>query len=165
MAKSFRNKIKLFFKKIKLNSKGVIIYNNVVFSNVVFLGKAKVEPYCRLIGEPKIVIGNNFYANSGCHFLGEIKIGDDVMIGPKTIIWGRDHGMKKGIKMNLQDHTNLPVEIGDDVWIGAGVIILKGVNIGNGAVVGAGSLVSKSVPENAIVVGNPAKIVKYREAE
>jgi acetyltransferase-like isoleucine patch superfamily enzyme len=55
------------------------------------------------------------------------------------------------------------IRIGDDVWVGCSVQILPGVTIGNGAVIAAGSLVNKDVPENAIVAGVPAKIIKYRE--
>jgi len=163
MPKTIRNKIKLFIKKQVLKRKGIIIYNNVTFSNVEFKGKAKIEPYCRLSGDPKIIIGDNFYINANCHLLGEIKIGNDVMIGPQTIIWGRDHGMKKNELMRLQPHVKKPIVIEDDVWIGANVTILKGVKISKGAVVGAGSVVIKDVPEYAVVVGNPAKVVRHRE--
>ncbi len=162
MPKTIPNRIRLFFQKKKLKKRGVRIHNNTVFNNVEFKGKAKIEPYCRLIGEKKIVVGHEFYANANCHFLGDITFGDHVMIGPKTIIWGRDHGISKGTPMNDQKHVSKPVVIGDDVWIGAGVIILKGVVIGNGAVVGAGSVVTKNIPENAIAVGNPARVIKFR---
>lgn len=163
MSKSFKNKIKLFIKKQFLKRKGVVIHNNCTFGGVEFKGKAIIEPYCRLMGDPKIVIGNNFYMNAGCHILGEIIIGDDVMVGPKTVIWGRDHGILKDKLMRNQPHNKMPIVIGSDVWIGANVTILKGINIGNGAVIGAGSVVAKDVPEYAIVVGNPAKVVKYRK--
>ena len=162
MSKSIKGKIKLYFKKRLLKRKGVIIYNNCTFSRVVFKGSAIIEPYCRLNGDEKIIIGNNFYMNAFCHILGEITFGDNVMIGPQTIIWGRDHGIDKKTPMNTQKHTKAPIIIGNDVWIGANVTILKGITIGNGAVVGAGSVVTKNVPEYAIVVGNPARIVKYR---
>ena len=162
MAKNLKNKIVIALKRITLRTKGVKIYNNTVFSGVYFLGKAKIEPYCRLIGDPKITIGNNFYLNSGCHLLGEITFGNDVMIGPKTVIWGRDHGMEHGVPMNKQAHINAPIIVGNDVWIGANVTILKGVTIGNGAVIGAGSVVIKNVEDNSIVVGNPAKHIKFR---
>jgi acetyltransferase-like isoleucine patch superfamily enzyme len=56
-----------------------------------------------------------------------------------------------------------PTKIGDRVWIGANVTILKGVTIGNDAVVGAGSVVTKDIPAKAIAVGNPAKVIKYRQ--
>ncbi|MEY8781479.1 DapH/DapD/GlmU-related protein [Allomuricauda sp. XS_ASV26] len=162
MAKSIKNRIKLFLEKTLLRFKNVKMYNNTVFSNISFNGSATIEPYCRLIGEPKIIVGNNFYMNAHCHILGNIKFGDNVMLGPKVVIWGRDHGMKIGLPMNAQPHVNKPIVIGEDVWIGAGAIILKGVKIGNGAVVGAGSVVTKDVPEYAIVVGNPARIIKRR---
>lgn len=162
MPKTLKNRIHLFIEKQKLKDRGVIIYNNCVFSGVEFLGKAVIEPYCRLSGVPRIIIGNNFYLNAHCHLLGEITFGNDVMIGPKTIIWGRDHGMGLESSMNTQPHTSEPITIGNDIWIGANVIILKGVKIGDGAVIGAGSIVTKDIPEKAIVVGNPAKIVKYR---
>ena len=59
--------------------------------------------------------------------------------------------------------VSIPTQIGDRVWIGANVTILKGVTIGNDAVIGAGSVVTKDIPEKAIAVGNPAKVTKYRQ--
>ena len=163
MPKTIRNKIRLFLKKQILKRKNVIIYNNVTFSGVEFKGSAIIEPYCRLVGDPVIVIGKSFYMNAHCHILGEIYIGDNVLFGPKVIIWGRDHGIAKGELIREQPHNKAPVYIGDDVWIGGGAIIVKGVKIGKGAVIGAGSVVTKDIPEYAIAVGNPARIVKYRE--
>lgn len=133
------------------------------FIDRYFESEAVIEPYCRLSGDPKIIVGDNFYMNAGCHILGEITFGNNVMIGPKTVIWGRDHGILKDKLMREQPHSKLPIIIGNDVWIGANVTVLKGVTIGNGAVVGAGSVVTKNIPEYAIVVGNPARVVKYRE--
>lgn len=162
MPKTFYNRLKLAVKKITLKKQDVIIHNNTVFSKVHFRGSATIEPYCRLFGDPIIEAGNNFYVNSGCHFLGEITFGSNVMIGPKTIIWGRDHGMSLEKPMKQQEHVKAPIIIGNDVWIGAGVIILKGVKVGDGTVIGAGSVVTKDVPQNAIIVGNPAKIIRFR---
>ena len=148
----------------KLKKQGVSIDKNVVFSNVYFEGKAKIEPYCRMIGTPIIKIGDGFYANVGCHFLGQITIGRNVIIGPKTVIWGRDHGIRlNGIPIKYQDSIYADIIIGDDVWIAANVTILKGVVVGGGAVIGAGSVVTKNIPEHAIVVGNPARVIKFRQ--
>jgi len=163
MAKTFRSTIRFWLKKQLLKRKGVVIHNNTVFSGVDFLGKAVIEPYCRVSGDPKVVAGDNFYMNAGCHIQGNIVFGRDVMIGPKTIIWGRDHGLALGTPMKEQRHVKEDIVIGDDVWIGASVTILKGVTVGNGAVIGAGSLVIENIPEYAIAVGNPARVVKYRE--
>ncbi|MFZ2500207.1 acyltransferase [Methanosarcina sp.] len=163
MPKNIQTKVRLFIQKLLLRRKGVVIDNNCTFSGVNFTGKAKVEPYCRLTGDPVITIGNNFYMNAGCHIQGEIIIGNDVQIGPKTVIWGRDHGIKKGELIRKQPRVKKPIKIGNDVWIGANSTILKGVCIGNGAVIGAGSVVTRDIPENAIAVGNPAKVIKHRE--
>lgn len=162
MSKTFRSSVKLWIKKRALKRQGVIIHNNTVFSGLRFLGKALIEPYCRLSGDPQIIIGDNFYLNAGCHLQGNITIGRDVMIGPKTVIWGRDHGMSLDQPMKNQVHIKEDIIIGDDVWIAASVTILKGVHIGKGAVIGAGSVVIKNIPEYAIAVGNPAKVIKYR---
>lgn len=164
MPKTIKSTLIISLKRIKYRFKGIYIYNNTTFSGVVFLGTAKVEPYCRLIGTPSIVFGNNFYANANCHFLGEITFGENVMVGPKTVIWGRDHGIKLGTPMCKQEHSNLPINIGDDVWIGANVTILKGVTIGKGAVIGAGSVVTKDIEAYSIAVGNPAEVIKKRSA-
>lgn len=148
---------------ISYTKKGVQIGKYCVIRNVLFSGKAKIDPYCRIIGVQKITIGLNFYANCGCHFLGEIEIGDDVMIGPKTIIWTRDHKYNDlSIAMNVQGHIYKKVVIEDDVWIGAGVIVLKGVKIAKGSVVAAGSVVTKDVEAYSVVAGNPAKKIKIR---
>lgn len=100
--------------------------------------------------------------NAHCHILGEITIGDNVLFGPKVVIWGRDHGIKKGQLICQQDHSHASVVIGDDVWIGAHVSVMKGIVIGDGAVIGAGSVVTKDIPRYAIAVGNPARVIKYR---
>ncbi len=149
-------------QQLKYLNSDVCIAEYCWVRGVHFKGKAVLEPYSRIIGAPSISIGNNFYLNIGCHLLGEISIGDDVMIGPKTVIWSRDHGTSLEKLMRLQDHISAPIQIGNNVWIGASVTILKGVSIGDGAVIGAGSVVVKDVPQNAIVAGNPAKLLKYR---
>jgi acetyltransferase-like isoleucine patch superfamily enzyme len=163
LIKSFIIPIYMLFYRISIFLiKKVEIGNSCYVKSVKFKGKARIEDRCRLSGQPRIVIGNNFYLNAGCHLLGDIEIGDDVMIGPQTIFWGRDHGMKKGINMNKQDHNYEPIMIGDDVWIGANVTILKGVKIGQGAVIAAGAVVTKDVDDYSIVGGVPAKLISKR---
>jgi acetyltransferase-like isoleucine patch superfamily enzyme len=95
---------------------------------------------------------------------GSLKIGDGAMIGPRVIIMGGDHETNViGKRLHeLKEGKNYPMTIGKDVWIGAGVIILKAVNIGEGAVIGAGSLVAKDIPPYTIAVGHPARPVKKR---
>lgn len=162
MLKSLIYRILLSLKKVLLRRKGINIHHNVWFGNVKFSKGTVIEPFCRIVGVQKINIGKNFYLNVGCHLLGEISIGDNVMIGPQTVLWARDHGIKRNELINSQQHTSSPIFIGNDVWIGANVTILKGVTIADGAVIGAGSVVTKDVPSYAIVVGNPARIIKER---
>ncbi|MDZ7859580.1 MAG: acyltransferase [Candidatus Krumholzibacteriota bacterium] len=111
-------------------------------------------------------IGNNVFIGEGCHISvhNSLKIGDGVVIGPRLIVMGGDHDFKiTGKRLyEIKEGINLPVIIGKDVWIGAGVIILKGVRIEEGAVLGAGSLVTKNIPPYTIAVGSPAGPVRKR---
>ena len=87
------------------------------------------------------------------------------MIGPEVIIYTQNHSFDRiDIPMCEQGfQEECKVEIGNDVWIGARVIILPGVKIGNGCVIGAGAVVTKDVPDYCVVGGNPAKILKVRK--
>lgn len=163
MLPALRAKIAQALALQRLRRQGVEVRQGSVLSGVRFTGTAIIEPYCRLFGVPQITIGDHFYLNAFCHLLGEIIIGDDVQIGPKTVIWARDHDFARHQLIREQGHTAAPIYIGNDVWIGASAIILRGVRIGEGAVVGAGSVVTKDIPDYAIAVGNPARVIKYRE--
>lgn len=160
------NKIKQKIKNIQIRfaHKSTSLGEGAIIDNVEFGQNCKIGAYSRLFGDPKITTGDNFYANAFCHFLGDIEFGNDVMIGPKVIILSRNHGLNRNQLIRLQPYIKSKIIIGDDVWIGAGTIILKGVTINRGAVIGAGSVVTKDVPEYAIAVGVPAKIIKYRES-
>lgn len=113
-----------------------------------------------------ITIGDHTSLGPGCDLaahVGHIRIGRHVMLGSYCRLFPHDHGTNPGLIMQQQPLTSKgDVIIDDDVWFGSGVIVVSGVHIGKGAVVGAGSVVTKHVPPNAIVVGNPAHIVKYR---
>lgn len=114
-----------------------------------------------------ISIGNNSGLGINCRVRGPLDIGDNVMMGPDVVILTSSHNHgRTDIPMNAQGHA-LPkrVSIGNDVWIGTRVIILPGVNIGNGAIIGAGAVVTKDVPDMAVVGGCPAKVIKYRNSE
>ena len=96
--------------------------------------------------------------------IGPVMIGKDVMMASEVIILTANHTFDRlDIPMRLQGARDVkPVRIGDDVWIGMRSIILPGVQIGRGAVIGAGAVVTKDVPEYAVVGGNPAKVIKFR---
>ena len=103
----------------------------------------------------------NGFINAGAQIrcMNKIDIGDQCAIGRNVLIMDFDaHRIKYADGSN--NKVSSPIHIGNHVWIGANAIILKGVTIEDGAIIGAGTIVTKDVPANAIVVGNPAKIVK-----
>lgn len=117
-----------------------------------------------------IKIGENSYISDGCFLQGiykhSITIGNNCYIATETTIWTTNHNYynAKAIPFDA-DVIIKPVTIKDNVWIGAKCIIVPGITIGEGAVVGIGSVVTKNVPPLAIVGGNPATIIKYRDEE
>ncbi|WP_369600015.1 acyltransferase [Hahella sp. SMD15-11] len=118
----------------------------------------------------QISIGDNVSIGPGADFdgAGGITIGSGVIFAPGVKIYSRTH-YYDGEKLEAIPFDNKvickEVIIKDYVWIGRDAIILPGVTIGEGAVIGAGSVVSKNVPDGAVVVGNPARVVKYRNIE
>ena len=98
-----------------------------------------------------------------CAVHGPLTIGTDVMMGPEVVILTNSHKYDKcDIPMNKQGSYVLPVVIGNDVWIGTRAIILPCVKIGNGVIIGTGTVVTKDVPDYAVVGGVPAKIIRLR---
>lgn len=101
------------------------------------------------------------YCVIGCN--SEITIGRDVMIAQAVTIRDTDHAFARtDIPMNRQGITTAPIRIGNDVWIGHGAVILKGVTIGSGAIVAAGALVNRDVAPYEIVGGVPARVIGNR---
>lgn len=112
----------------------------------------------------RISLGDNSGIGIGAILSGEVYIGKNVMMGPKCTIYTRNHSFSRiDIPMCKQGFCDEePVYIGDDVWIGGNVTILPGVRIGKGSIIGAGAVITKDVPEYAVVGGNPFRIIKYR---
>jgi acetyltransferase-like isoleucine patch superfamily enzyme len=115
---------------------------------------------------PKIHIGASTYINRSTHLDAtlSLRIGQHCGIGPGCYITDHDHGIDINLPPLEQPMTSKPTNIEDWVWIGANVSVLKGVTIGRGAVIGAGSVVTHNIPENAIAVGVPARVIKYKES-
>lgn len=120
-----------------------------------------IEPPFRCDYGKHIEIGDNFYANSGCIIIdvAPVMIGDNVMLGPNVQIITAGHPIHPDSR-NSKYEYGIPITIGDNVWIGAGAIILPGVNIGSNTVIGAGAVVTKDIPAGVVAVGNPCKPIK-----
>lgn len=106
-----------------------------------------------------ITIGKNVFFNTGCSFQdrGGISIGDGSLIGMNVTIATLNHGLSLETRNTTYPS---PVVIGKNVWIGSNATILPGVTIGDNSVVAAGAVVTKEVPENVVVAGVPAKVIK-----
>ncbi len=108
-----------------------------------------------------IEVGENFYANYNCTILdvGHVKIGKNVMFAPNVSIFTAGHPVHPDSRNSGYEY-GIPVTIGDNVWLGGGVIVTPGVTIGNNVVIGAGSVVTKDIPDNVIAVGNPCRVLR-----
>ena len=112
-------------------------------------------------GGHHVHFGNGIYANSNLTLVddGHIYIGDKVMIGPNVTIATANHPIEPTLRAKGLQY-NKDVHIEENVWIGAGVIIVPGVHIGKNSVIGAGSIVTKDIPENVVAVGNPCRVLR-----
>lgn len=128
--------------------------------------KIYMEPVINFDYGYNIFVGENFYANFNCTFLdvSTIEIGDNCMFAPNVQLYTATHPLHP-VKSNSGLEYAKPIKIGDNVWLGGGVIVTPGVTLGNNVVVGAGSVVTKSFPDNVVIAGNPARIIKTVEEE
>lgn len=116
--------------------------------------------------QPKIWIGADTYINrhSFIDAITSVKIGKDCAIGPNCYITDHDHGLQLELAPLKQPMVAQSTKIGDRVWLGANVTVLKGVTIGDDVVIGAGSVVTKDVPPRTTALGIPAQVTKSRLA-
>ncbi len=125
-----------------------------------------VSDVTSLFKKNAIDIGDYVFIGVKAHFYANLKIGNFVMIASNVAIVGGDHRFDiVGVPARFTGRAGIDeliTIIEDDVWIGHGCIIMAGVRIGRGAIVAAGAVVTKDVPEYAIVAGVPAKVIKYR---
>jgi maltose O-acetyltransferase len=123
-----------------------------------------IEPTFRCDYGYNIHVGENFYANFDCVFLDvcEIRIGDNCFIAPGVHIYTATHPLDPTERISGKEYGK-PVTIGHNVWIGGRAVINPGINIGNNVVIASGAVVTKDVPDNVVIGGNPAKIIKTIE--
>lgn len=112
-------------------------------------------------GGKNLHFGNSVYANFNLTVVddGDIYVGDRVMFGPNVTIATANHPIEPTLRRSAMQY-NKPVRIGENVWIGAGSVIVPGVTIGKNSVIGAGSIVVKDIPENVVAVGNPCRVLR-----
>ena len=112
-------------------------------------------------GGKHVHLGKNVYFNFNATLVDDshIYIGDYTMLGPNVVIATAGHPILPELREKALQF-NLPVHIGKNCWLGAGVIVLPGVTIGDNTVIGAGSVVTKDIPSNVVAVGNPCKVLR-----
>lgn len=105
--------------------------------------------------------GDNVYANFNLTLVDDtdIYVGNKVMFGPNVTVATAGHPIDPELREQAMQY-NIPVHIGDNVWIGANAVVLPGVTIGENTVIGAGSVVTKDIPANVVAVGNPCKVLR-----
>ncbi len=108
-------------------------------------------------------LGKNVYANFNLTLVDDthIYIGDHVMIGPNVTLATAGHPVDPEYRRKVAQF-NIPIHIGNNVWIGANSVVLPSITIGENSVIGAGSVVTKDIPANVVAVGNPCKVLRYR---
>ena len=175
-------KIKVFFYRFFLSNASPFLYKSIVSQAVMYSGKGRIYLNEMSIGihsspnvldsssyleakhqEAIIKIGKNTVINNNATIISDramIEIGENCLIGPNFFCCDSDfHCLEASIRRS-GEHKSLPVRIGNNVFIGEGVRILKGVNVGDNTVIGSGSIVINNLDKNSIYAGNPAKLIR-----
>ena len=178
---SYRNKKGFVESTAIINHSNFSLGNNCFIGDRVIIfeerrgGKVKLGNKVEILRDTtletgpggQITIGDNSSIHPCGHLYSykeNIEIGSGVMIASACALYSYDHGIAPNEIIRKQPvQSKGPIIIGDEAWLGVRVTVLSGVRIGRGAVIGAGSVVSKNVPDNAIAVGNPARVVKMRK--
>ncbi len=148
---------------------GVVLYQGPDGGGIGIGDRSSVHRDCIFeTGEGgSIEIGRDSHIQARCQlsaYKGSIRIGNAVQVAPGCGFYPYEHGTAAHISMREQPlHSKGDIVVGDDAWLGFGVVLLDGTRIGAGAVIGASSVVKGTVPSMAIAVGSPARVVGYRE--
>jgi len=155
-----------FPKIVKMQDSNILIGNNCTFrsdfsSNLIGVNRRCIIATVR--EKSNIYIGNNSgFSGTVIGAAESIEIGNNVLCGANTLITDFDwHQIDPHERLNrIGQSKSAPIKIGNNVWLGINVIVLKGVNIGDNTVIGANSLVVNDIPENVVAAGNPCKVIK-----
>ena len=120
-----------------------------------------VEPPFRCDYGEQITVGDRFFANFGCVFLDvcSVDFGDRCLLGPSVHVYTATHPLDAETRAAGKEYGK-PVTVGDDVWIGGQAVLNPGVEVGDRSVVASGAVVTRDVPDDVVVQGNPAEVVK-----
>jgi acetyltransferase-like isoleucine patch superfamily enzyme len=126
-----------------------------------------IAPTVSLRNGSRIALGQNCHIGENCFLwagndTGRIDLGHRVSLAPGVFITASDYQFLAGVPFRDQPKRERDISIGNDVWLGAGVVVTAGVNIGDGCIVGAGAVVTKDLPAGCIAVGVPAKVISQR---
>lgn len=127
--------------------------------------RAEESFYFKLVSDQALLkFGSHVFVGRGSEFdvLMSVSVGDHTLIAPGCFVTDHDHGLDPASRIDQQACSARAVSIGKDVWLGAKVVVVAGVTIGDGAIVGASSVVTRDVPSMAIVAGAPAKFLRFR---
>lgn len=158
-----RHRTRLLFQKFNsLNEEQVEERKAILLQIFESVGENPyIEPpfYCDYGNN--ITLGNNVFMNFNCCILdvAKVTIGDNCMFAPQVQIYTATHPIEYQARNSGRELAK-PITIGNNVWIGGNSTICPGVTLGNNVVVGAGSVVTKSFPDDVVIAGNPAKIIK-----
>lgn len=155
----------------------VIIYPSIISghqgikigNNTTILNNSRIQNFYQDNNNPQIIIGNHCYI--GYYFTvlnaSQVLIGNDVLFASHVLISSENHGIDPESPIPYMDQplSSNSVIIGDGCWIGEKVIVLPGVSIGKKSIIGGGSVVTRSIPDYCMAVGNPAKIIKHYNFE
>lgn len=122
-----------------------------------------IESHCHLLSQGDLLIGADGFLGAGCTLVAHdrIEIGTDALIAANVTIRDQDHRVASStMPFRLQGFVTDPVTVGDNVWVGANAVVLKGVAIGGSTVVAAGAVVTRDLPARAVAAGVPARVIR-----
>jgi acetyltransferase-like isoleucine patch superfamily enzyme len=143
-------------------------YSHVTPRRLADIGPGvRMAPNVSLANGERIKIGAYSHIGARCSIwagdsVGRITLGRHALLGPEVFITASNYQTEPGTPVMDQPKVERDVVIGDDVWLGARVMVVAGVEIGDGCIIGASSVVTRSIPAGSIAVGNPARVVGHR---